>query len=135
VKEKQDHEISWPNVIRIDHVFRPTLSLDWDKVKPIELDPFEAITQAELAGVIGGKPNPASLSEIELNKIAEETRLQTIIFKMASSIYNSEKKPDWKGSKEAFLGQLVHIVDRFISSGKIQIKNDQYDPDSIKHRV
>lgn len=135
VKEKQDHEISWPNVIRIDHVYRPALSLDWEKVKPIELDPFEAITQAELAGIIGGKPNPAALSEIELNKISQETRLQTIIFKMASSIYNSEKKPDWKGSKEAFLGQLVHIVERFITSGKIQIKSDKYDAELNKHRV
>ncbi len=135
VPEKQDHEITWPNIIRIDHVYRPVLKLDWDKVKPIILDPYEAITQAELAGIIGGKPNPAALSEIELNKIAQETRLQTIIFKMASTIYNSEKRPDWKGSKEIFLGQLVKLIEDFIDSDKIVIKDAQFKNDELRHRV
>lgn len=135
LKEKQEHEISWPNVIRIDHVYRPKITLDLDKVAPITLDPYESITQAELAAMIGGKPNPAALSEIELSTIAEETRLQTIVFKMASTIYNSEKRPDWKGSKEVFLGQLVQIINGFINSNKIVISNALFHQDEIKRRV
>ena len=135
VKEKQEHEITWPNVLRIDRVYRPKISLDMGKVKPIELDPYQSITQAELAAIIGGKPNPASLSEIELTKIAEETRLQTIIFKMATTIYNSEQRPDWKGSREAFLGQLVNVVEAFVNSNKIVIKNALFHQDEIKRRV
>ena len=33
VPEKAEHEITWPNILRIDHVFKPKLSLDWDKVR------------------------------------------------------------------------------------------------------
>lgn len=135
VKEKVQHEITFPNVIRIDHVYRPTILLDMERVKPIELDPYQTITSAELAAMIAGKPNPAALSEIEISKIAQETRLQTIIFKMASTIYNSEKKPDWKGSKELFLGQLVRVIDNFIQSNKIVIKNALFHQDEIKRRV
>ncbi|MCO6489521.1 MAG: DEAD/DEAH box helicase family protein [Phaeodactylibacter sp.] len=135
VKEKQEHEISWPNIIRIDRVYRPKISLDLEKAKPVELDPYESITQAELAAMIGGKPNPAALSEIELSKIAEETRLQTIVFKMASTIYNAEKRHNWKGSKESFLVQLVRVVDEFISSSKVVIRNALFHQDELRRRV
>ena len=37
---KSAFEISWPNVIRIDHVYKPHLSLDWSKVKPLFADPM-----------------------------------------------------------------------------------------------
>lgn len=135
VDEKKEHEITFPNVIRIDYVYQPTLRLDWSKVKPIELDPYESITEAELSAIIAGKPNPASLTEIELKKIADETRLQTIIFKIASNIYNSEKKPDWKGSKEIFLAQLVRIIDHFIGSDKIKVKSDLFNQNDARKKV
>lgn len=135
VDEKSEHEITFPNIIRIDYVYKPTLHLNWDTVKPIELDPYEAITNAELSAIIAGKPNPAVLSEIELKKIAEETRLQSIIFRIASSIYNSEKKSDWKGSKEIFLAQLVRIIDQFVHSDKIRVKSDLFNQDDTKKKV
>ena len=31
VADKAKYEISWPNVIRIEHLYSPRLSLDWDK--------------------------------------------------------------------------------------------------------
>ncbi len=136
LKEKQQHELVWPNIVRIDHVYRPTISLDWDKVAPIELDPYQSITLAELAAMIGGKPNPAALSEIEISKIAEETRLQTIVFKIAAVIYHAEGATDWKGSKEVFLGQLVKVIDKFIHlPNKIVIKNDLFNQSEIRRRV
>lgn len=135
VKEKADHEITFPNVIRIDHVYKPELKIDLDKVDTLELDPYKSITEAELAAIIAGKPNPAALSEIDLKEIGERTRLQTIIFKIASSIYNSEKKPDWKGSKEVFLIQLIHIIEQFIQSGKIIIKDPLFNQDAVRKRI
>jgi type III restriction enzyme len=67
------------------------------------------------------------LSEIDLKEIGKTFRLQSIIFKIASSIYNSEKKPDWKGSKETFLIQLISIIEKFIYSNKIVIKNPLFN--------
>ena len=135
VKEKAEHEITFPNVVRIDHVYKPQLALNIGKVKTLELDPYESITEAELAAIIAGKPNPAALSEIDLKEIGERFRLQSIIFKIASTIYNSEKKPDWKGSKETFLIQLISIIEKFIYSNKIVIKNPLFNQDEARKRI
>ncbi len=135
VKEKQEHEIFWPNVIRVEHVYKAKLKLDYEKVKPIELDPYESITHAELAAIIAGKPNPAAMSEIDLKRIAEENRIQTIVFKISSQIYNNEKRPDWKGLKEYFLAQLIEIIEGFIESEKIIIKSDLFGVENWKRRI
>ena len=135
VIEKIEHEITWPNVLRIDHVFKPKLTLDWDKVKVLEIDPYESITEAELAAIIAGKANEHVRSEIGLEQIAEETRIQTIVFKIASTIYNSEKRPEWKGSKEIFLAQVVRLVEQFIASDKIIIKHDLFHQDDSKRKI
>ncbi|MBC2695581.1 MAG: DEAD/DEAH box helicase family protein [Desulfobacteraceae bacterium] len=135
VKEKSKHEITWPNILRIDHVYRPVLKMDWGKVKILEIDPYESITEADLAAIISGKPNKAVKAAIGLEKIAEDTRVQTIVFRIASTIYNSEKRPDWKGSKEIFLAQVVRIVGEFILSDKITIKHDLFHQDDSKKKI
>jgi type III restriction enzyme len=134
-REKIEQEITFPNVIRIDHIFKPKLTLDLSQVSSLNLDPYDSITEAELEAIIAGKPNPAALSEIDLKEIADKLRLQTIIFRIASTIYNSEKKPDWKGSKEIFLIQLISIIEQFISSGKIVIQNPVFNSDESKKRI
>ncbi len=135
IKEKAEHEITFPNVVRIDHIYKPQLALNIGKVKTLELDPYDSITEAELAAIIAGKPNPAALSEIDLKEIGEKFRLQSIIFRIASTIYNSEKKPDWKGSKETFLIQLISIIEKFIYSNKIVIKNPLFNQDEARKRI
>jgi len=134
-KEKVQHKITFPNIIRIDHVYRPQLKLDWDKVKVLEIDPYESITEAELAAIISGKANPKVKAAIGLEQIAEDTRVQSIVFRIASTIYNSEKKPDWKGSKEIFLAQVVRIVEQFIDSDKIRVKNDLFHQDDSNRKI
>ena len=134
-KEKTQHEITFPNVVRIDHIYRPQLKIDWDTVKTLEIDPYESITEAEMAAIISGKANPKVQSAIGLDQIAEDTRVQSIVFRIASTIYNSEKKSDWKGSKEIFLAQVVRIVEQFIDSDKIQIKNDLFHQDDSKKKI
>ncbi len=135
VKEKAEYEITFPNILRIDHIYKPSLTLNMEQVKSLELDPYQSITEAELAAIIAGKPNPAALTEIDLKEIGEKFRLQSIVFRIASAIYNSEKKPDWKGSKEAFLIQLIGIIEQFIYSEKIQIKNPLFNQDEVRKRI
>ncbi|MFA4828696.1 MAG: DEAD/DEAH box helicase family protein [Thermodesulfovibrionales bacterium] len=135
VKEKTEHEISFPNILRIDHVYKPQLTINLSNVKPLDINPYDSITEAKLAAIIAGKPNPAALTEIDLKEIGEKFRLQSIIFRIASTIYNSEKKPDWKGSKETFLIQLIGIIEQFIYSEKIQIKNPLFNQDEVRKRI
>lgn len=130
--EKLEFELSWPNIIRVDHIYKPELHLD--DVEPIHLDPYESVTQADMAAIIAGKPNPAALSEIDLKQIAEEFRLQKIVFETAKRIFNSEK-PNWKGSPALFLAQIIRIVDEFISSGQVIIDHDLFSSDPLRNRV
>lgn len=132
VPEKQEFEILWPNVIRVDHIYNPQLHLD--EVEPIYLDPYESVTQTEMAAIVAGKPNPAALSEIDLKGIAEKFRIQTIVFETAKRIYNSEKL-GWKGSEGLFLAQIIRLVDGFIQSERLIIKDDLFSRDPLRHRV
>jgi len=61
--------------------------------------------------------------------------LQSIVFRIAATIYNSENKPDWKGSRESFLIQLIGIVGQFISSDKIVIRNPLFNQDEARKRI
>ena len=135
VPEKQEHEITFPNILRIDSVYKPKLVLDWDKVKTLELDPYDSITEAELAAIVAGKPNDKVQAAIGLDKISEQTRVQTIIFHVASTIYNAEKRTDWKGHKDVFLAQLVRLVGEFINSDKVTIKHDVFHSDNAKRKI
>jgi len=135
VQTKAEHEISWPNVLRIDYVYQPVLKLDWNKVRTLVIDPYESITEAELAAIIAGKANNKVKSLIGLEQISDDTRLQTIVFRIASTIYNSEKRSDWKGSKEVFLAQVVRLVEQFLESDKITIKHDLFHQDNSKRKI
>lgn len=135
IQSKAVHQISFPNVLRIDHIYKPKLTLDMDSVHTLELDPYQSITEASLAPIIAGKPNPAALSEIDLEEISKRLRLQTIVFKMASQIYNAEKKPEWKGSPEIFLMQIIGLAEKFINSGKITVKDPLFNQDDRRRRI
>ena len=135
VNQKARHAISWPNIIRIDYAYKPRLTLNLDRVEPLEIDPYESITEAGLAAIIAGKPNEAVQAAIGLERIAEDTRVQSIVFKIASVIYNAEKKPDWKGGKEIFLVQAARLVELFIQSEKFCVKHEIFEQDAVKKKV
>lgn len=118
--EKKQFEISWPNIIRIDHVYKPELKLEIEQVKSLELDAKDAKMLVELAPVVDGKPDISKLSEIDLKDLAQKFRMQRIIFETARDIFD-QMKPDWKGNRELLLAQLIRLVEEFISSEKIQI--------------
>jgi len=46
---KAELEIRWPNVVRIERSFQPTLTLDWSKAARLELDAGQTAQVAELA--------------------------------------------------------------------------------------
>ncbi len=134
VDEKRQFEISWPNVIRIDRAYRPELRLDWEKVDPLELNAFETAQIAEMAPIVDGKPDVSKISQIDLEKLGREQRMQRIIFEVATENYDQIKK-NWQGSKQHLLAQLIHIVEQFISRGKIQISPSLFHQDELRRRI
>ena len=69
---KKEFEITWPNVVRINHLYTPKLSLDISKVKRLELRPEETPLRADLAPFIEGKPDATKL--VEINLATEQSR-------------------------------------------------------------
>ncbi|MCL6507327.1 MAG: type III-B CRISPR module RAMP protein Cmr1, partial [Bryobacteraceae bacterium] len=131
---KAQFEIRWPNVVRIDRVFQPTLTLDWPKVRPLELDAAQTAQVAELAPILEGKPDVTTINRIELERLAREFRTQRIIFETARDVFD-QMKHTWQGSREVLLAQLVRIVEQFIRSDRIAITPPLFYQDELRRRL
>jgi type III restriction enzyme len=131
---KAQFEIRWPNVVRIDRVFQPTLTLDWAKVRPLELDAAQTAQVAELAPVLEGKPDVTKINRIELERLAREFRTQRIIFETARDVFD-QMKHTWQGSREVLLAQLMRIVEQFIRSDRIAISPPLFYQDELRRRL
>ncbi|MEM1123774.1 MAG: type III restriction endonuclease subunit R, partial [Bacteroidota bacterium] len=135
VEAKLAHQISFPNVLRVDTVFNTKLALDFAAIAPLEIDPADNITEASLAGVIEFKANnAAALSDIDLKTLDDKYRIQSIIFRVASKIAQAEKT-GWKGDHFAFIAQLIKITKQFIQSDKIVIKSNLFSNDPLRRRI
>ncbi len=130
---KAEFEIRWPNVVRIERLLQPTLTLDWSKVQPLELDAAQTPQVAELAPILEGKPDVNQISRIELEKLAREFRTQRIIFETARNVFDQVRQ-SWRGSREILLAQLVRIVEQFIRSDRILISPPLFYQDELRRR-
>ncbi|MFD2100122.1 BPTD_3080 family restriction endonuclease [Flagellimonas iocasae] len=134
IPEKQEFEISFPNILRIDTLYESSLSIDYDELDDLELNPEEVITEAEMGGVMQGNITPAALTEVDIKKFEDNYRLQTIIFKVATRIFVTEK-PNWKGDQHDFLAQLISLTKEFLNSDKIIIKNSLFSQDLVRRNI
>ena len=128
---KREHEISWPNIIRINHVLLPTLSLDMKTVRPIELRPEDTPLTVDMAPMLEGKAVVTQLSEIELESLGKQFRMQRLIFEATRDIFE-QVQPNWKGRKEILLMQLVKIVEDFLDSNRLVIRSKHHQQELIK---
>ena len=124
-ESKSDFRIQFPNILRVDTIYKSTLAINYDEIKPIEIDPSNTITKAELGGVIENDVIPAALDEVNIRKMAEKYRMQSVIFKVATRIFGAEKH-NWKGNQYDFLAQLLKLTEDFINSDKIKIKGNHF---------
>ena len=136
--DKKEHEIKWPSILRINHVYNPKLTLDMKNVRRIELRPEDTPFRSELAPFLEGKPDSTKLSEINLSdekveKMLKVLRKQRLIFEIARDIFD-QVKPTWQGKKEYLLLQIVKIVEDFLDSNKLIIKGEVYNED-LKRRL
>jgi type III restriction enzyme len=133
-RAKAEFEIRWLNVVRIERVFQPRLTLDWSKARPLELDAAQTAQVAELAPILEGKPDVTRINRIELERLAREFRTQRIIFETARDVFD-QMKHTWQGSREVLLAQLVQIVEGFIRSDRIAISPPLFYQDELRRRL
>jgi type III restriction enzyme len=131
--DRRNLEIKWPNVLRVDTNLNPVLTLDFDAIPVLKLDPSRIPLAVELAPAIGGAANWDMISEIDLEKLPEEFRLQRLIFKAAQKAF-MQTASGYKGSKEYLAFQLIKIIEDFIVSDKLDIPS-LFHREPLKKRI
>lgn len=121
LQDRFDLKIDWPHVLRVDYKLNYFLNLDWDKLDTLVLSPEDAPTVVEIAPTIEGKPKFDQISEINLEKLAEEHRLQKSKLQAAVRLHEQFGK-QWKGDPGSHIGQLIQMIDQFLLSNKLLMK-------------
>ena len=129
--EKSEFEIRFPNVLRIEQKYKPLLRLDLNKVETLTLDAYDTREIAELAPVIEGRHDVTRLSEIDLETLYAQVRLQSSVFRATLDIFK-QIQPNWKGDLNSLFSQLVPVVERFIESEKLEISPPMFVDDKRK---
>lgn len=134
--ERAAYEVSWPNIIRMDRVWKPRLTLDVNKIPPLVLDANDTRIRADLAPVIDGKSDLSKCTEIDLEKLDAELRMQRIVFKAASEVYDMMKS-SWQreGTKYALFGQVVHLTEVYLSEGKVNVEPALFNTSALRRRI
>ena len=134
VAEKAALEIRWPNVVRIEHVYRNRLSLDWERVELLELNAADTAQVAELAPIVDGKPDVSKVSSIDLEDLAREYRTQKIVFETASEVFDL-MQVSWSGDRVSLIAQLVKLIEQFVRSDKLLITPPLFYQDDLARRL
>jgi type III restriction enzyme len=136
--ENSEYEISFPNIVRIDRVFKPTLSVDIDKISTLEIDAAYCPLRADLAPIVDGKTDLTKCTDIDLEKLEQNLRMQSIIFEVAGQVYEQmQGSCVWqeKATKFALLGQIIHLVEKYVASGVIEINPPLFNLDPLRRRI
>ena len=136
LRDRMSYEISWPNIIRIDREFKPKLSVDLNKIDTLTLEAADTRLRADLAPIIDGKTDLTKCTEIDLQKLDAELRMQRIVFEASGQVYDLMKS-SWKseGTKYALLGQVIRLVEEYLKSGAIVINPPLFNTDPVRQRI
>jgi type III restriction enzyme len=130
---KAEHEITWPNVVRVEYTLKPKLEVDWNAVEPYVIDPTTVPIRAEIAPALGGAEDFSKVTEIDLSLMPDEFRLQRLTF-IAAQRAVEQLVQGYPGRRDFLALQLIKIIERFIKSDKLRIKG-RPDDDTIARRV
>lgn len=135
VPERENLKIDWPHVLRVDYQLKYFLTLDWDKLGKLTLSPSDAPTVVEVAPVIDGQPRIDKLTALDLEKLAEEYRLQRLKLQAAVNLQEQFGK-NWEGDPGSHISQLMELIDHVLESDKVEFKIPIFEgTEKLKHIV
>jgi len=130
----EEFEIKWPNILRIDKVIKPVLSVDFDALETLEIKPELTPMNAELAPIVNGQADVSKYTTIELEKCEEQFRYQRIVFQSARKVYESLQSAHFKGDEGYLIFQIIKLVEKFVASDKIIIPS-LFFQDDLRRRA
>ncbi|WP_407400396.1 BPTD_3080 family restriction endonuclease [Anaerovibrio sp.] len=138
LRDKKEYEISWPNIVRINREFRQKLSVDMSKIPQLRIDASEVRLAAQLAPVVDGKTDLSKCIDIDLEKLDDVLRLQSIIFKEAAEVYEQmAKETVWakEGTAYGLFGQVVALVREFWDAGKFSVYPMSFSNNELRKKI
>lgn len=130
-RDRAEFEICWPNVIRLDRVMGRKLTVDLGRVPPLELDAADTRLSAELAGNVGGQVDLVHLTEIDLERLSADLRMQRVVFEAAARVYEM-----MGGAERAMpMGQVLRLVERYLEGGTISILPQLFETSPLRRRL
>jgi len=132
---RNELEVRWPNLLRVDVVVKPTLAVAWSTVPQLRLEPALTPISAELAPAVGGATDLGKTTSIDLEKLPEDFRAQRIIFQAARKAFD-QMSGRFKGNREYLVFQLIRLVEQFISpaANKLDIPS-LFHSDGLRRRI
>lgn len=130
---RNQFEIKWPNIQRIETVLKTELVMDWAAVPVLTLDPMQTPLSADIAPSLTGAPNLGMVSQIDLEKAVEDFRLQQLIFRAARKLY-LQSADSFGGDKQYLAVQLIRLVEKFLASDKLDIPS-LWHQDEVRQRL
>ena len=137
VPEKAHLEIRFPRVEGYTQGIRHRVTVDWDDIAPLRLDPMDIPPEVEMkAGLPSntGRPSlvgPGRLEKIDLNPYREGRRLQRLAFEMARELTRDYlQQPGCEAPPHVLFTQLASIVARYLDE-KVQPVDPARDVDAF----
>ncbi len=131
--DRNELEIKWPNVLRVDTVVKPVLTMDWDQVGVLTLDPATTIISADVAPAVGGATDMSKVHNIDLEKLPDDFRLQRLTFKAARKAFE-ELHGRFSGNRDYLVFQLIRVIDQFLQSDRLSIPS-LYHQEPLRKRI
>lgn len=129
------HEITWPNVSRIETIVRSNLDIDWGRVKPLRVSGRSADMEISVYPVLDGTPLPgAAAAELDLYEAGGNLRMQTLVFHAVLRIYRGIESA-WEGDRTYMFAQIAKITERFVDSGLIRVTDIPKDHEDLRRRL
>ncbi|MEY8689602.1 MAG: DEAD/DEAH box helicase family protein [Leptothrix sp. (in: b-proteobacteria)] len=125
VSARSEFEITWPNVLRVDILIRPKLTVEWSKLKVLSLDPAQTMISADLAPVLNGAPVADKVVSVDLERLPVDFREQRLVFQAARKAFD-KLQGKYPGNREYLLIQLIRLVEQFLASPMIKIANEHH---------
>jgi type III restriction enzyme len=131
--ERGQLEIRWPNVLRVETVVNPTLTVQWGQVERLRLDPATTPISADMAPALGGAADLSKVQAIDLEKLPEGFRLQRLIFQAARKAF-AVLKGGFRGNEDFLAFQLIQLVETFLKSDRLDIPS-LFHQDALRKRI
>ncbi len=138
VPSRKNYEITWPNIVRFDTVYKQELRVDFDNIPSLVLDAANVVSSVEMAPILNGQTDITKLESIDLEKLFKGIRVQSIIFDAAGKAYKSLlSNKEWAktGTQYSVLSQIVKLTETFIQSDKIIIEPVLFSQDELRRRI